>query len=545
MTLAMRGALVAGAIGTAVCAAGETRVRIAGGALILAALAVYVWGWRSRELPLVAQSWPTFVCAARRAWARLPAPSEAPTVVALLSITLIGLGLRLQYLFQPIRYDEAFTLINFAAVPLWVGLSSYYAPNNHLLHTLLVHLAVGAFGPAEWVLRLPALAAGVLVIPMTYVAGRAVYSSAAGLLGAALVAGSAVFVEFSTNARGYTLLSLIVLLLIAMAAHLRRVWTVAGFAIWSVVAALGFFTIPVMLYGWGMVLLWLLLSTPATGLRTRVLDVLRSARWTLLLTLLLYTPVLVRTGLESLVMNRFVEPLTLARFLVDWPPAAASVWRDWMRHMPPEVQVALVGGFVASLVGGLIVQRGVVPLPIAALLWIVPLVIAQRVVPFERVWLFLLPPYFVAAAWGLVFVVRPVLARLPDLVNVTSVGIAAVGLALFLGTRVSVRQPIPARKAELATIFLDGYLRAGDHVVAEVPVDWPLRYYFARRGLSADYLRPDRKPSAGGRTIVAVDASDGQTFGAVIAASGLPSGESSPVWAFDTLSLYEMSGPAQ
>ena len=62
------------------------------------------------------------------------------------------------------RYDEALTFNEFASRPLYYGLSYYPDPNNHLLNTLLMHLAFLGLGNQPWVLRLPALAAGVLLV---------------------------------------------------------------------------------------------------------------------------------------------------------------------------------------------------------------------------------------------------------------------------------------------------------------------------------------------------------------------------------------------
>src|SRR5919201_6998039 len=94
-------------------------------------------------------------------------------VAALLAVTLAGAGLRAAYLSQPMRYDEAFTWLAYASRPLAQGLSRYDYPNNHLLHTLLVHLAAAAFGNRPWVLRLPAYLAGVVLIPASWWAVRA------------------------------------------------------------------------------------------------------------------------------------------------------------------------------------------------------------------------------------------------------------------------------------------------------------------------------------------------------------------------------------
>ena len=109
-------------------------------------------------------------------------------------------------LFQPIRYDEAATWIDYASQPLAQALSDYRFPNNHLFHTLLVHVSAALFGDSPWALRIPAFVAGVLVVPLVWAVGRALYSQSAGLISAALAATSASLTLYSTNARGYTML---------------------------------------------------------------------------------------------------------------------------------------------------------------------------------------------------------------------------------------------------------------------------------------------------------------------------------------------------
>ena len=49
----------------------------------------------------------------------------------LLAVVAVGAILRLIFLFQPMRYDEAFSFLFFASRPLSEGLSDYAAPNNH------------------------------------------------------------------------------------------------------------------------------------------------------------------------------------------------------------------------------------------------------------------------------------------------------------------------------------------------------------------------------------------------------------------------------
>jgi hypothetical protein len=53
----------------------------------------------------------------------------------------IGVFLRLWHIGRAIRFDEAWTYVEFGSKPLVLGLSNYRAPNNHLLNTLLVHFS--------------------------------------------------------------------------------------------------------------------------------------------------------------------------------------------------------------------------------------------------------------------------------------------------------------------------------------------------------------------------------------------------------------------
>ncbi len=53
------------------------------------------------------------------------------------------------------RYDEAMTYVVYASKGLATILVSYTAPNNHILHTVLVHYACALLGPSPWVTRLP------------------------------------------------------------------------------------------------------------------------------------------------------------------------------------------------------------------------------------------------------------------------------------------------------------------------------------------------------------------------------------------------------
>ena len=117
----------------------------------------------------------------------------------------------------------------------------------------------------------------------------------------------------------------------------------------------------------------------------------------------------------------------------------------------PSVQID-VFGFVVALIFHRRVCRVGVPPALAALAFIGAAVAVQRVVPFERVWLFLLPLYLLTAAAGVLFLLRPLTAR------VGGEATAAIALALVLagslaGNAVATRS---VSESEETSTFRDG-----------------------------------------------------------------------------------------
>jgi len=128
-------------------------------------------------------------------------------------ITLIAVILRLLQLDKPILYDEAFTFIHYASRSFKYILAAYSAPNNHILHTLLVGITYRLFGGQPWILRLPAFTAGVLGIPAAFLTARRFFSRSQALAASLPVAVMTGFINYSTNGRGYTMVTLFALLL--------------------------------------------------------------------------------------------------------------------------------------------------------------------------------------------------------------------------------------------------------------------------------------------------------------------------------------------
>ena len=258
--------------------------------------------------------------AARFHWRRL---SRAEFIVILV-LMAAGIGIRLWYLEQPMRFDEATTVTLYASSPWYLGLADYSQPNNHLLNTLLVRMCMLAGGSREWVIRLPALLAGLLCLPLIYVYARLMYSRSAALLALAWLAVSLPFVDMSTNARGYTMVACGGLL-----SHICIYYILRRGYLWAAILnalaiGLGLVAVPVAILYVGSGLVWAALECRRQHREGRLS---RLAAWAYLasvgagglIALAGYAPMLLTLGPKWLVANQWVYPLEWPVFLQRLP----------------------------------------------------------------------------------------------------------------------------------------------------------------------------------------------------------------------------------
>jgi Dolichyl-phosphate-mannose-protein mannosyltransferase len=525
------------------------RVRVAAVVAALAALAVYVSRHRLvHALDELAASATEAISSLWRAVTGALATESRLHLAAIGVVTLIALLVRLEFLFQPMRYDEAVTFVHFASQPWYIALTNYAAPNNHVFHSLLVHFSTLVFGDDPWAVRLPAFVAGIALVPASYVAARVLYGKDAALVAAALVAGSSVLIEYSTNARGYTLMALVFVLLLALAAHLQSSWNQAAWLVFALVGAVGFYIVPVMLYAFGAVVVWLTISLWPDDRALIVRRLAPSIVVTGLLSLLLYAPILASSGLDALVGNEFVESLSWRTFTSRAPDSLVDVAQQWHRDAPLPLVLLLLAGFVIAVACHRRLSRFAFPPALAALVWIVPLVIAQRVVPFERVWLFLVPLYLMTAAAGLVYTLRPVASRVGADALATAVALGLGGLlaAIAVATQsvYESEETSTFRDADPIAALLEDGLRSGEKVLVAPPADGILEYEFLTRGMDPAALLYWRRLGTTQRLAVVVqEGPRNYTLPEVLAderLEGVQLGEPAILRRFDEASLYEV-----
>jgi hypothetical protein len=314
---------------------------------------------------------------------------------SLVGIALIALAIRLYHMNQPMRLDEARTFLDYVIRPLPDAISNYTIPNNHLLHTLLAWTSARLFGHAEWAVRLPAFIAGLLIVPATYVAARALADRSAALIASALAAVLPGLILYTTNARGYSMICLAFVLLIPVVDALADRETLGRWIVFGSLIAFGMATIPVMLYPAGAATLWLLAerlrrhgwsSTVRFAFRLAAVLVLAGV-----VTVVAYLPAIQRFGAESITGNKFVAPYTWDLFFRALPQFVQRL-RDTIGLGLPQLLMAafaLIGVLPLFARGK---ERGkLLTLAVITGFWCIALMFLTRRPPPPRVWLFLAP----------------------------------------------------------------------------------------------------------------------------------------------------------
>jgi len=424
---------------------------------------------------------------------------DAPYLFLILgAITLIGFALRMLDINKSIAYDEAYTFIHFASRPFRHILADYSAPNNHIFHTILVGIAYRLLGGQAWVLRLPAFTAGILMIPAMYLTARRFFSAAQALAAAGLVAVIPVFSDYSVNGRGYTMLMLFALLLANFAGILVARPSRPALVAYTITSALGFYTIPIFLYPWAGISLWVfvtyLFAREVRSEKVRRLGVfLGTCMLAGLLTMILYLPVIIfGSGLASIIGNEIVQPMSWPAFLENLDPRMTNTWAKWMIGISPAIEYLFLGGFLLSLIFYWKVSNQKLPLQFFLVLAVAILLVLQRVTPTPRIWLYLEAFYLMFAAAGLIWLADALIRRLAGPgERMLAFAILLVFSGAFAGILIE-RQQNPAYSdrdrlpEEYAADYLAEHLKPEDTIVATAPVDIQTAYYLSLRGIPFD-----------------------------------------------------------
>lgn len=412
---------------------------------------------------------------------------------------VLGLGLRWCFVGQPIRYDEAYSYLQYAE-PGFLNTFYYTIPNNHVLNSLFMRLTTSLWGPSVEAIRISALVTGLAIIPAIFFVARRF--GATGVLSAIAVAASGYLTLYATNARGYSMLVLCTLGLLWI-----LTWPGGRMLRWgpwayALIGAVGMWAVPTMLFPAASVLalgaLKLLFEKDSPKA-----DALRFALPAGLLfsvfTFICYTPViLISNGYGLLVENRYVVKDAPAEFFGELPSLLAKSWRLFTEDVPLVVQLALVGLFLVGLYAAyrkrnwtLLLAPGVFVIVSAAIL------IAKQAVPFARTWMYFIPLALIVADYGWSWMLAG-RARQMQFAAQSLLLLGGLWIAANLVAEDRVTQYEETGKflgAREAAIYLSEVWLPTDNLVVPVPGDLPTFYYLSRLGLDIHFRGKVEQPT--------------------------------------------------
>jgi hypothetical protein len=451
----------------------------------------------------------------------LPSKEDAIPLIVLSGIIILGTFFRYAYLWRPMGHDEAYTFMAFASRGLRISITDYHLPNNHVFHTILVNLAYQLLGDSPAVIRLPAFLAGILIIPATYLTGRIFYNSNVGLVGASIVASLPVLIDYSTTARGYPIITLFALLIVTLAAYVKDHRNMLAWGLLVIFSSLGLYTNPTMIYPIGMAYTWLLLSilihnVSVTYRSKYYLYLLFSSLSIIIIALILYLPIILNSGLRSVIGNDVIEALSWSDFIQSIEPRIRNTWLEWNRALPSSISIIAIIGLIASFFVPKVPKNRRMPLILAGILWIGTALVVQRVAPWPRIWLFLLPFFVIWISAGIIGLFELAFKRFSrgDSLMKGLIGILIV-LPLYSGLMRNYPQydqKLHSKgEVEVVADYLKDNLQSDDVVVVTSPDTIVLKYYLRRNGLGKEFTELEKDKSFV-RAIVVVNPGLGQTL---------------------------------
>lgn len=422
----------------------------------------------------------------------------------LLALMLVGAFFRGQILEKPVYHDEAYTYITFVGGGLGNVISDYHLPNNHILYSIWVFFSTQLFGNAPWTLRLPALIAGLLLIPATYFATRQYFNRVAALLSSAMIALFPMFMIYGTSARGYAQVALLSTLLWLWGILLRKQKNLYLWLLFVITAAAGFYTIPIMIYPYTAMMAWLFLlwlfkkESAVYGHAEFFAYLFISGLMVVALFMLLYTPVFLRSGIGSVINNPTIQQHqeSSLRFLRDAVRSRAfNAWVEWHHGLPEWFRLGTLFGVGIALLDRIFGERKPIDYFLASLLTFLGIILLQRSVGWRRVWFFFAPVYVSFAAAGMVYLFRLIFKQKEKLIYLGT-GLSCV----ILVTATLIWWQSPAQEVrelrgepaalERGILYLEDNLTPNDAILTDADYTPQLHYYAEYHGLPVEQTYP-------------------------------------------------------
>lgn len=296
----------------------------------------------------------------------------------------------------PITYDEASNYMLFSRKGIKFCMSYYLAPQNHILHSILTAISIKLPLATTLSLRLPSFLVGTLCLISFVLVIYRLFDLATSFVSVIFFGFSAPVLVYGTLARGYSLQILCAIFSFYAFIELyssRASPKLRNFFILGVSSIIGHYTIPCYLYVTAPVYIIVAIKFLIENKRKSIVRLIWLSIIVGVITLLLYIPVFLQTGIDSLINNQFVAPKARGQVLSELIPHFKAVFNSlisltlWKSVMVLSLTISLL---LFSLKDQ---ENKSKVIAITFYLMACPVILlAHSVVPFPRTWSFLIVP---------------------------------------------------------------------------------------------------------------------------------------------------------
>jgi hypothetical protein len=400
---------------------------------------------------------------------------------------------------EPITAQEAVAYMSFATRSVGQCISDYSLPVNHVFHTLLTKLSTAVAGANLIGLRLPAILASLLALPLYYLFVRSMFNRYIALMALAMAAVYPSLAELGALAHGYSLTWLCLMLALVFGRHFVRTNNLVSAIAIGLACAFGMWAVPSSLTAVLLVYIWALFSLlgkydRSLGERLGMLGL--SAGVFLAAALLLYLPVVMTHGVDQLFHHVTEEDRNWRAFALNYPDQVLDFW-VWVVD-PTRWWVAILG-FI-GLVQAAYISAKYRALIIALLLGAVPVVLLKADTGSPWDWAYTLFIFHLGGAIGLFYLLKFLQDHVfPKLGKRTRTGWASAVLVVGFGVpgmRVVIERVDHLQEARPSAELLAAALKPGDKLCADGLWEAPVGFSLLGAGVAPGPLRGSPHPGS-------------------------------------------------
>lgn len=406
--------------------------------------------------------------------------SNLKYTLALFLILISTISIRLYFISCPLRYDEGFTYFYYSKKSFFLLLFYYDHPNHHILHTFFVKLSTLIFGDNLIAVRLPAFIFGITLIPLVYIYVAKFYKKNTAILASTFVSVSSILISYSVNARGYTITYCVFIFLLIIAELLKKYNNTFLWGLFILTQVTGVYTIPTMLYACIIINTYLFISIHFDKINKHIITfkkVIISGIITILASVLLYLPVCILMGPKYIVGNQFVESRSYSYIISHIARAMKELVMMFTTDIPIAIQVILLVG----LSTGLIINKHFRYFILSLLICLLFAFFVQRVIPYNRVLVFIFPLIFCMSAVGIIHLIKRLITNSQFL----SVIIISLFTVVFL-SNITINSKSPCKEFDFTPIseikpifsYLKKSVKENDHLACIFPLEASIKSYF-------------------------------------------------------------------